>query len=214
VTKKLKLPLIGNTLDNFHCFQAALATILAYYLPDRSYDWKTLDRITAHSANYTWPSAGLLYCASIGFEVLLIEDFDYGRFSLEGYSYLVEVAGKEVADDQRANSDLPQEMRYAKELNSAIRIEQRIPSSRDLRDCLESGAPVICNVNSCTLSGRKGYTGHFVVVTGVGEDGLWLHDPGLPPLEDEFVQWELFDRAWSYPDAKARNIIAFRRAIA
>src|SRR5437870_12844711 len=104
----LQVPFFSNTPDNFHCFQAALRMVLAYYLPARTYDWKELDRLTAHTANYTWPSAGLLFCASIGIEVRLIDDTDYERFGSEGYDYSLEELGKEVAEDQQNNSDLAQ----------------------------------------------------------------------------------------------------------
>ncbi len=208
MSTKLHVPFFSNTPDNFHCFQAALRMVLAYHVPTRTYDWEELDRLTAHTANYTWPSAGLLYCASIGLEVFVIDDTDYKRFSSEGYDYLLEQLGREVAEDQRKNSDLAQEMRYAKELISSIPIEKRIPSRRDLHERLATGALVISNVNSRALEGQEGYAGHFVVVIGVDDDGVWLHDPGLPPLENRFVSWDRFHRAWSYPNPQARNIMA------
>lgn len=210
MTVKLEVPFFSNTPDNYHCFQAALRMVLAYYVPTRIYDWEELDRLTAHTANYTWPSAGLLYCASMGLDVRLIDGYDYKRFASEGYDYLLELVGKEVADDQERNSNLAQEMRYANELLSVIPTDKRIPAFDDLREHLQAGALVICNVNSCALRGQQGYAGHFVAVIGVNDDGVWLHDPGLPALENTFVSWEQFDRAWSYPNLQARNIIALR----
>jgi hypothetical protein len=207
---KLEVPFFSNTPDDFHCFQAALRMVLAYHFPTKTYDWKKLDRLTAHTANYTWPSAGLLYCASIGLEVRLMDGYDYKRFAIEGYDYLVEIAGKEVADDQQRNSDLAQEMEYAKKLLSIIPAEKKIPSLENLRECLLQGRLVICNVNSRTLNVQGGYAGHFVVVIGLNDEGVWLHDPGLPAIENRLVTWDEFDRAWSYPDSRARNIMTFR----
>jgi hypothetical protein len=207
---KLEVPFFSNTPDNFHCFQAALRMVLAYYIPGRTYDWEELDRVTAHTANYTWPSAGLLYCASIGFILRVIDDLDYERFCLEGYDYLVELAGKEIAEDQRINSDLPQEMRYAKQLIATLPVEKRIPSRIDITECLEKGMLVVCNVNLSALDNKAGYTAHFVVAIGANDRGIWLHDPGLPPRQNEFIQWNRFEPAWSYPDERARNIMAFR----
>lgn len=207
---KYQLPFFSNTSDNFHCFQAALKMVLAYYAPATTYDWEELDRLTAHTANYTWPSAGLLHCVSLGLEVRVIDGYDYERFASEGYDYLLELAGKEVADDQLRNSDLEQERRYARELLSRIPTEKRIPSFDDLGRFLMEGWLVICNVNIRTLNGEEGYAGHFVVVIGMNDDGIWLHDPGLPPHENRFITWDQFDRGWSYPDTRARNIMAFR----
>ena len=207
---KLEVPFFSNTPDNFHCFQAALRMVLAYYLPARPYNWEELDRVTAHTANYTWPSAGLRHCGSLGFNLRVIEDFDYQRFCEEGYGYLFELSGKEVAEDQRTNSDLAQEMRCAKELVAALPIERRIPSRKDIIECLENEMLVVCNVNSCALDGKEGYNGHFVVAIGANDLGVWLHNPGFPPRQNEFIKWNRFEPAWSYPDDRARNIMGFQ----
>jgi Peptidase_C39 like family len=209
MTQPAQVPFFSNTEDDYHCFQAALRMVLQYCQPDRTYEWEELDRITAHNANYTWPAAGLLYCVSIGLEVLLIDDFDYQRFGSEGYNYLVEVAGSEVADDQRRNSNLEQEMEFATRLTAAVQTEKRVPSRKDLSGVLEKGGLAICNVNSRALVGKDGYAGHFVVVTAGDKQTVRLHDPGLPPRENAIVRWDRFNRAWSYPDENARNIMAF-----
>jgi peptidase C3-like protein len=205
----MPVPFYSNTPDDSHCFQAALRMILAYYMPWRSYSWGELDRITAHTSRYTWPTAGLLYCASIGFAVTLIQALDYTAFGESGYAYLLRYYGREVAHAQLKNSAIPQEIAYAKQLRgTSIEVQTRIPEQRDVRSHLASGALVICNVNSRRLNGRTGYAGHFVVIKGINEAGIWLHDPGLPPLKDRFVQWQQFERAWAYPDVEARNVIS------
>lgn len=207
----LPVPFFGNTDDDMHCFQAALRSVLAYLLPDRMYDWKELDEITAHAPSlYTWPLAGALYCASQGLKVHWIEAFDYGRFSREGYTYLVEFYGQEVADDQRKNSDIEAEMDRARQLLDVIDVEARIPAREDLVSHIKSGQPVIANVNSMALNDRQGYFGHFVVVKGIDENNVVLHDPGLPPKPSRYVSWRQFDQAWAYPEERSRNLIALR----
>ena len=69
---------------------------------------------------------------------------------------------------------------------------------------------MICNVNSHKLNNEKGYAGHYVVMKGYSETGFVLHDPGLPAQENRFVNFEDFEKAWAYPNKKARNIIAFK----
>jgi hypothetical protein len=208
---KLTVPFFSNTEDNYHCFQAALRMVLAYFRPEKTYDWPELDNITSHTANYTWPAAGLLYCASLGLKIVIIDEFDNHRFAAEGYSYLVEWLGEAVAVDQKNNSNLRQEMEYVRKLDQAdhISIERRIPTRADLSRILGSRGLVICNVNSCALIVQAGYSGHFVVVTGNEPQGVRIHDPGLPPRENMVVSWGRFERAWSYPNKKARNILGF-----
>jgi hypothetical protein len=207
---KLEVPFYSNTPDDYHCYQAAFRMVLAYYMPNRTYTWEELDVITAHTRPYTWPLAGTLYCISLGFQVLWIETFDYRRFSKEGYSYILETYGKEVADAQLKNSDIPQETSYAAELIQSVNVQNRVPTWDDLEACLLKGYLPICNVNSRVLSERSGYAGHSVVITGISEDGVWLHDPGLPPVENRFISCERFDKAWAYPNEQARNVTALR----
>lgn len=209
VDQKTRVPFFSNTQDNYHCFQAALRMVLAHFFPNTTYGWDELDRVTAHTANYTWPTAGLLYCVSLGLDVVVISDFDHKRFVKEGFNYLLEWSGKEVADGQQRNSNLRQEIALMHNLDGPVQIRKQIPSRKDLRDILASGGLAICNVNSCALVEQPGYSGHFVVVIGEQAQGIRLHDPGLPPREDVIVSWGRFDRAWSYPDKKARDIMAF-----
>lgn len=206
---KLNVPFYSNTSDNYHCFQASLRMILSYFLPEREYSWDELDRVTQHTSAYTWPLAGLLYCRSIGLSVKMIDLFDFTRFSNEGYSYLLEFLGREVADTQQKYSDLRQEMSNAREFVSKVNIEMRIPSRKDIHSALAAGNLVMCNVNARVLQQEDGYAGHFVVITGVSNDGPRLHDPGLPPLKDCDCSWNTFERAWMYPNAEAKNVMIF-----
>jgi hypothetical protein len=204
----LAVPFFANTEDGWHCFQASLRIVLKFYLPHEDFDWTELDSITAHTSNYTWESAGVRYCIERGFQVRWVEAFDHVRFGEEGYSYLLEFFGPEVAEDQRRNSDLQQEMRLVAELARFGVFERRVPSRGDLLGLIGSGWLSICNINACALNGQPGYVGHFVVVKGGGAKEVRLHDPGLPPQIDRAVSWEVFERAWAYPDDRAKNILA------
>jgi hypothetical protein len=141
----------------------------------------------------------------------VISDFDYERFVREGFDYLEEWSGKEVASNQQRNSNLEQERALLRNLDGAVQIRKQIPTRTDLKEILASGGLAICNVNSWVLVEQSGYSGHFVVVIGDQPQGIRLHDPGLPPRENMIVSWGRFDRAWSYPDKKARDIMAFKR---
>jgi hypothetical protein len=37
-----------------------------------------------------------------------------------------------------------------------------------------------------------------------------LHDPGLPPDANKKVRIAEFERAWAYPDSKAKSLVAVR----
>lgn len=110
------------------------------------------------------------------------------------------------------NSDLEQEINFAKTFIQKIGIEKRIPEIDDIKKLLEDGYLVICNVNSYMLNNKERYTGHFVVVKGFSDTDLILHDPGLPPQENRVVDFATFEKAWAYPDEVAKNIMAFKKS--
>ena len=184
--------------------------ILKYFQPESDYSWDELDAITAKvEGKWTWPYAGLIWMHEQGFEVRVIEMFDSVRFSKEGESYLFDFFTHEVATAQIANSVIVQELALAKECTEKIATEVRMPSTEAIVALLNDGFLVCCNINVRALNDRDGYVGHFVIVTGCDGD-VTLHDPGLPPLENRKVSFDVFEKAWGYPSEKAKNLMAFR----
>ncbi|MBI4212297.1 MAG: hypothetical protein HY540_06635 [Deltaproteobacteria bacterium] len=206
------IPFFPNTGDGTHCWQAALKMVLAVFEPDREYSYDELDRISEKSpGKWTWPTAAMLWFLKRGYELQLIEDFDYGAFAEQGEDYLLERCGKEVGQAQIANTDLAKELGFAREFSTIAPLDVRIPGFEDLKAMLEQGYGLICNINGAMLSGQKGYAGHFVVITGMTQHDITLHDPGLPPQPHLQVPRHVFDRAWSYPTPRDRNLLAIRK---
>lgn len=205
----LNVPFYANTSDNLHCFQAALKMVLKYFQPNKEYLWKELDRITDKAGDlWTWPIAALLWLKKNGFEVKKIGLFDYEQFAKKGSQYLSDVYGYEVARIQNEHSNIEQERKLAKKLTREIAIERQEPRTEELAALLNAGYLLICNVNSYALYNKQGYAGHSVVVKGYYEDGLIIHDPGLPPAENKRILFPTFERAWAYPNNMSKNIIA------
>jgi hypothetical protein len=205
------IPFYANTPDNTHCFQATLKMVIKHFWPMREYSWEELDRITAKAEGlWTWPLAGLLWLANQGLEVKNIEVFDYSRFIEHGGDYLIAEFGEEFGKAQIEHSDIDQERALAATLLERGMVMKAIPTLHLLKQLLGEGYVVICNINSRRLKNEEGYAGHFVVVKGFDEQHLFLHNPGLPPLANQAVPFELFEQAWAYPNEKAKNIMAFK----
>jgi hypothetical protein len=208
---KYTVPFFSNTPDDTHCYQACIKMIAATFWPGEEYSWEELDRITAKKEGlWTWPMAGKIWLTSKGAEVKVVEEFDYQRFADEGGQYLIDEYGQEVGEAQIAHSDIPQEQKLAAQFVKETEIEFRVPDVEEIKRFLDDGYLVLCNVNSNALNERAGYTGHFVVIYDADEDGFYLQDPGLPPSPQRYVKQEIFEKAWSYPNQKARNISAVR----
>ena len=205
----MRIPFFPNTGDGTHCFQAALKMALAALAPDRSFSYEELDRISGKlPGKWTWPTAALLWLMDAGFEVGLIEEFDYGAFAEEGGDYLIGRFGEEVGRAQIANSDIERERALARRFAAVAPLEMRVPDAKDIRDKLRPDSVVILNLNSAVLEGGEGYAGHFVVICEIGDTWVRLHDPGLPPRPNLRASLERFERSWGYPHPRDKNLLA------
>lgn len=209
---KLNVPFFANTPDNTHCYQAGIRMVLKYFIPEKDFSWKELDRLTAKKPKlWIWPLKGLLHLKRMGFEIINIEDFDYQRFSQTGEQYLMEKYGPEVGREQVKHSDIPQERRLARKFIKEIKTTFALPKISTIRKYLDQKFLVHCNVNANILNGKSGYLGHFVLVIGYeGNKYLYIHDPGLPSNKDRKVTNELFNKAWAYPNESVKNLTGIR----
>jgi len=205
------VPFYSNTPDDTHCFQAGTKMVAKYFWPQEDYSWEQLEKITAKiDGLWTWPTAGLLWLQSKGAEIKIVEMFDYPTFVEEGKEYLLSYYGSEVGSAQIQHSDIPHEVSLVKQALPKLQIEQRIPTFRDIRALLDEGFLVCCNVNSMALNGKLGYVGHFVVIFSYTDNSFTLHDPGLPAQESREVSFEQFEKAWAYPEEKAKGLMAMK----
>lgn len=206
-----RIPFFSNTKDNTHCYQAVLKMILKYYYPQEEYLWDKLDRITAKVKNlWTWPMSGLIWLKRKGLNIKVIEPFDYRAFINKGEQYLIEEYGDKVATEQIKHSNIQQERKIAKKFLKEIKVKSRIPDIDDIKKLILENYLLICNINAKTLENKTGYEGHFVLVKGIDNEQVYLHDPGLPPVENRAVNLTNFMKSWAYPNKKAKNIIAVK----
>lgn len=205
-----KIPFFGNTADGTHCYQAALRMILTFFT-HQEWPFETLDKISGKlSGKWTWPTLSMLWFLENGYEIQLIEEFDFLEFGKRGKDYLVEKCGEEVAQAQEKNSDLAREQKLALEFSQKGKGEFRIPTWEDLQNLLADGYLLILNVNAALMHGQKGYSGHFVVPVSVSDNEIVLHDPGLPPTSSLKSSRAVFEAAWGYPTPHEKNVLAIR----
>ena len=206
-----KVPFYPNTEDNTHCFQAALKMVIKYFQSNRELSWEELEKLTGKKGNlWTWPLATIVWMKNQGYEVIDIEMFDYKEFVKDKEKYLLRFYGNEVGNEQIKHSDVTQEVKYAKQLIKTNLVTKDVPTIQTIKGLLEEKYLMICLVNSHKLNSKEGYVGHFVVVKGIEENNLIIHDPGLPPLENRKISIHDFEQAWSVPDVNAKNVLAFR----
>lgn len=181
------------------------------FFSGKEWPFETLDKISGKlSGKWTWPTLSMLWFLENGYEIKLIEEFDFLEFGKRGKEYLVKKCGAEVADAQEKNSDLAREQKLALEFSQKGRVAFRIPTWEELQNFLVAGYLLILNVNAALLHGQKGYSGHFVVPIKVSDNEIVLHDPGLPPSPSLTVSRAVFEAAWGYPTPHEKNCLAVK----
>jgi hypothetical protein len=211
-------PFYPNLPDESHCLEACVKMIVEAIPPFTKLDYQDIDELTGKTnlkVKYSWPLKLYLELNRIGYEVSVIESFDYESFVDDPEKYLIDNYGDEVGKDQIENSDLANEIFYAKKLieSKTVKLINKTPELQDLFDTLSSGSLVICNVNQKILQGDNGYIGHAIVIYGFGDNVLYIHNPGPPYRPKQALDIVLFDKAWSYPNKNSRNILAVRSSV-
>jgi hypothetical protein len=208
----MDVPFYPNDETNKHCFQATIHMVLGYFMPEHDFTMNELVRLSGSvDGMATWPSRMLLELDGMGFDIVMVEGFDGRDFIKRGAEYLRDTFGGDTAEWQIANSDIEKERSdYQQLYDRGIDLEKRIPDLEDIRRYMSDGYLVKCTVNSRRLGGMNGYVGHSVLVLSVSDDGVELHNPGLPACPNQKVSSETFNAAWAYPNDSAKSLIAVR----
>ena len=190
------VPFVPDSETDTHCYQACLSMIIQFFKPEFKPTLDELDLVTDHDPGKdTWPLQGLEYLRAIGIDTTLITPFSYEEFAKDGVEYIRKEYGDEIAQWQDENNDLKSDMEKIANLLPSAKIEYRNPQYVDILNSLEK-YPVMCSINSEIIYGKEGYIGHFVVIRGCDDKGLYLNDPGLPQQTNLYVERELFQKAW------------------
>ncbi len=185
--------------------------ILGRDFPEEEITWKELDSFTGKKPEkWTWTTFGLIQMKKRGYDVVNWRKFNYQKFVADGEKYLIERYGEEKGNAQIANCDLPYEIQNAKRLHKELETRQSLPTIQDIRELINDGYLIVCNVNLKALNDEPGYSGHFVLIYEANENELTMHDPGPPHYKARKVSHNHFLRAWDYPTEDERNLMAFK----
>jgi hypothetical protein len=206
-----EVPFISNTPDDLHCLQAAFMIILKYFKPDSNIEWGEWSKITGFEKDKgTWAIAGLAWFRDQGFDVKHIETFDFEAFISQGESYLKQRFPGETGDWAIKHTNIQAEQLRAKRLIGLDVFDNREPTINDIKRYIDEGYLIRAHVNSRQLNNKPGYFGHAVVVFEYDDEGLTLHDPGLPALPNRKVLYADFEKAWFDPDDGTAEMDAIR----
>ncbi|HSD55587.1 MAG TPA: RluA family pseudouridine synthase [Candidatus Saccharimonadales bacterium] len=175
-----KVPFYANHDDNMHCSVAVYRMLFDYFLK-RKMSWTVMDKMAGfEDGKAPWTVTIWERMSRQGFDIRMIELFDYKRYEKEGDAYLRKYLTKEEYDWQVKHTNvLDIQSRIASFLKQ-VHVEMRRPTMDDIDEMLDDGRLVFLTVNSRVLNDKEGYVSHAVLVIGQNDKEYIIHDPGLP----------------------------------
>lgn len=207
------VPFYPNLKSNTHCYQSCLKMVLKYFWPKKNFTFKQLDKITAKEPGmWSWEMAGVLWLKQQGFDVKVMQVFDYNKFAKNPKEYLIKTFDQKTADEIDKHTILENEKKRARDFIKHVKPIKKIPEISNIKHYLVEGYLVVLSLNSNVLNKMPGYCGHLVLVKGFEGKHLIVHNPGgYPGKPNQKIAFELFEKAWAYPNKKAKNIIAIKK---
>lgn len=206
--------LVENSEYAEHCVHACFQMIFRTRNGGAVPSFGELDRLmNKRPGKYTYEFALLADMPEKGFETRIIWGLDLNQIISDPKSFFLHHYGREVGTETIINTDLDQLREDAKRLSDNIDkviIKQRPATKNDLIEHISEGFYIMCTINQRVLQADPGYVAHSIIVFGCSHRGVTIHNPGPPSVKGSEITWDLFDRAWAFPTAAARNILAFR----
>jgi RluA family pseudouridine synthase len=175
-----KVPFYGNLEDDMHCAVAVQRSIIEHFT-GRKVSWQYIEKLSGfQNSKAAWTVDMWTRLAKQGFDIRMIEEFDYRRFAAEGEAYLHEHFPPAAAKWQLEHSNIL-ELTHLDEFLAIVKPERRRPTLQDIDGMLDEGRLVFTVLNSRELNGKPGYSAHAVLVLEKAGEDYIIHDPGLPP---------------------------------
>jgi 23S rRNA pseudouridine1911/1915/1917 synthase len=173
-----KVPFYANHEDNMHCMLAAYRSVIDYFLK-REASWEELEKLSGYSpGRAAWTVQALVGMLDMGFNIRMIEPFDYQRYMKEGESYLKTRYSDEELQWYYKYSNIREIRPLIPPFLKRVDSECRIATLRDIDDMLDDGRLVFVTVNSRKLNGKEGFASHALLVTDRQGDAYIAHDSG------------------------------------
>lgn len=177
---KKAVPFYGNLPDDRHCAVAVQRSIIEYFT-GRKLGWPEIEKLAGFKNDKAaWTIDIWTRLSRQGFDIRMIEPFDYARYAREGKAYLYELYKPETVQWQLENSNIL-DITHIDEFLRTVKPECRRPTLADIDSMLDEQRLVFVVLNSRVLNDQPGYSDHAVLVLKDEGDAYIIHDPGLPP---------------------------------
>lgn len=212
----MRIPSFHANFDDVHCMESCLRSIIEYFEPGAILSWDDMDRLSnKQPEKWSWPQFAAKNMLDRGYAVKRISWGSPQDVVDKGVrQYLVDLQGEEAAEISIKNSVSIQEIEDACRALMAHpnhHHQKRIPALDDVRSFLGNGFLVISMVNAKALNGEEGYAGHSVLIYGMDDAFIYMHDSGLPALPERKVTHADFLAAATSPKETNWSLAGYKR---
>lgn len=184
---KQGVPFYANHDDDMRCCLAVYRMVLDYFL-HRKLSWDELASFTGYTPGVAaWTVKPLTQLAKMGFDIVMLEPFDYRRYLQEGEAYVRSVFPPEKAAWMLQHTNIRSVQKYIPDFLQTVHHENRRAALSDIDRMLSEGRLVFVTLNSKALNGQRGYVDHAVLIIAQTGDEYVVHDPGLPARPERRV---------------------------
>ncbi len=196
---KLDVPFYFSKTDS-DCGPVALKMALEYFGESHSVEELKMEE-RALESSMVWSSGIARAARKLGFPVRLISISNFKMDDLDFY--------KKHANDKAkiVLAELSAEMREL-----GVEVEERSMALDELLGFVSKDSIPIALVNWFVISGRDGFHGHFLPITGYDEEYVYVHNPGIANAMHHMpIKRELFLSAWESKGTDKDAIIVSRK---
>lgn len=175
-----EVPFYPNAEDGNHCMVAIYRSIFEY-LQGTKYTMEEMEQFVGYQDHRAaWTLLPLTKMAAAGFDIRMIEPFDYRAYAAKGEDYLAQAFNKDKARWLLAHSNISDITPSIPAFLRTVRWENRQAILQDIDNMLTEGRLVFVTLNSRALNNLDGYAEHAVLIFGRQGSDYLLHDPGPP----------------------------------
>jgi len=143
----------------------------------------------------------------LGLDVKYYADMNFKEYVKQGAKYI-----KNNYNDWKtilSHLDLDLDIKFTKQGLKRGLIKEKKLSFDDIEKFFERNCLIMFVINTNIFKGKKGYNGHFVLVTNINKDYIEFHDSGLPPVLYRKENKKKFIQSWYDKDTDRSVLIVF-----
>lgn len=200
---KLDIPFIKSR--GFECGQTCAAMMIKYYFQEFEPDFEEFNKVIRHKDGmYTFLSQEVVLLDHFGLKAKCFSKKEYFKnedeFRLNW--------GEKNWEQQKKFVDLKNHEKFRSKMMELKLFEKRSHSIDQLLEYTKKGFLVQMCIDWNTLSNTKGqYQGHFVIISGVDGNDVFIHDPDNGP----YVKYskKKLEKAFKHPVIDDDVMVAF-----